>query len=130
MKRLKEGTVRKVSWSKYWIVQESFFWLLDYGEKYWWCVIAEKWFKTDYGSIPRILWWIFNPTKYNIYILHDAMYQEKVKFHIWESEYEVITREEADKILLEWLKYEWAWFIERYCIYIWVRIWWWIAWYF
>lgn len=130
MKRLKEWNVRKVSWTQYWVVEESFFWLLRYDNPYGWIVTAEKNFVTNYGSIPRILRPFFDPTKYNSYVLHDAMYAHKVKYHQANKEYMLLTRKEADIILLEWIRYEWAWFLERLFIYLGVRIGWWIAWHF
>ncbi len=130
MLKLKNWTVSKVWWTNYWIVDESFIWYLDYEDKKWWCIIAEKWFKTDYWSVPRILWSIFDKTKYNMYCLHDKMYSTQMKYHIWNKEFELLTRYEADMILLEWIAYEWAGFIERLCIYLWVRIGGFYSWYF
>ena len=130
MEKLKNWTVSKVWWTNYWIVDESFIWYLDYEDKNWWCIIAEKWFRTNYWSVPRILWSVFDKTKYNMYCLHDKMYSTQMKYHIWNKEFALLTRSEADMILLEWIAYEWAWFIERVCIYLWVRAFWWINWYF
>ena len=31
-------------------------------------------FKTNFGSIPRIFWWLFNPTAWTAYVLHDYLY--------------------------------------------------------
>ena len=128
MEKLKNWTVTKVWWTPYWIVDKDFIWYLDYGNKDWDCIIVEKWFRTNYGSIPRILWSIFDKTDYNSYIIHDKMYSTRVKYNIDKNIYYTITRSEADMILLEWIAYEWAWFIERLCIYLGVRAGGWYSW--
>jgi len=127
MKRLKEWTVRKVSGTPFWIVDESFFWIIDYTEKSW-VIIAEKGFVSNYWSIPRLLRFIFDPTRYNSYIIHDKLYEQKMAFNQHTHEYRLVSRAEADKILLEWIAYEWAKFFERLFIYLGVRIGGWIAW--
>lgn len=130
MEKLKNWTVSKIWGTPYWIVDDDFIWYLDYGNKDWDCVIVEKWFRTDYWSIPRLLWAIFDKTEYNSYIIHDKMYSTQMKYHIGRNEFELISRSEADMILLEGIAYEWAWFFERLFIYLWVRIGGWYSWYF
>jgi len=105
--------LQKVPNSKYWIVCEQFVWYIDYVNKK--CpIIVPIWLETDFASIPKVLHFIFNPTRYISYILHDKlMYDVKEK---------KITRKEADLILIEALRIEWASVAERICIYIWVRI--------
>jgi hypothetical protein len=128
MKRLKEWTVRKLSWTPFFKVDESFFWIIDYEDKDWYRIIAEKGFVTNFWSIPRLFRVFFDPTKYNSYVIHDVCYQEQVKYHKKYKEMELLTRKEADMILLEGLAYEWASTIEKFCIYFGVRLFWWIAW--
>ena len=128
MDKLKNWTVEKIGWTSLWRVVSPFFWLIDYEDKEGYMIIAEKDFVCNYGSIPRVLRWIFDPTRYNSYVIHDACYSSQVKYHKKTNEYVPLTRAEADKILLEGITYEWAWFIERFCIYFGVRVFWWIAW--
>ncbi len=130
MDKLKNGSVIKISWTSLWEVERSFFWLLDYFDKEQWMIIADKWFKTNYGSIPRLLRPIFDPTRYNSYVLHDAVYTKQMIYSPVCNEWTPITRSQADLCLLEWLAYEGAWFFERLFIYLGVRIGWWVAWYF
>lgn len=59
----------------------EFTWWLDYEEKDE-VVIVEQGFITDFGSIPRLLWWILNPTEWVSFLLHDNMYQ----YHIVNNE--------------------------------------------
>lgn len=128
MKRLKNGTISKISGTSLWKVEEEFYWLCDYEDKNGWKVIAESGFITDYWSIPWLFRIFFDPTRYNSYVLHDAMYSDKVKYHIGNSEWEYLTRTEADRILLEWITYEWAGVLEKWCIFLWVRLFWWMYW--
>lgn len=48
MKRLKNGTISKISGTSLWKVEEEFYWLCDYEDKNGWKVIAESGFITDY----------------------------------------------------------------------------------
>lgn len=105
----------KIPSSDYWVVKKAFYWYIDYKEKDI-KITVSKWFLTDFWSVPRILWSIFDKTKYISYILHDKMYSKE----FWIA----LTRKQADQILLEALHVEGASFIERTLIYIWVRIWW------
>lgn len=126
MKRLKNWTVRKVSGTPFWEVDEPFFWLQHYNDA--WMIVVEKWFKTNFWSVPRLLWWIFNPTRYNSYVIHDKAYDQKMIYNSSSREFRLLTRKECDDMLYDWLKYEWAGFIERWAIYLGVRLWWWVAW--
>ena len=110
--------VKHIPKSKYWIVEDSFIWYVDYKNKEW-KIEVPKWFKTDFGSIPFFLRCFLNPTKYISYIAHDWCYS---KLNL---QYNKI---ESDLILLEALEVEWASFIERYFIFMWVSIFWWIVW--
>lgn len=128
MEKLKNWLVEKIWGTSYWIVRKAFYWLFDYSDRHGWCIVADEWFKTNYGSIPRLFRVIFDPTRYNSYVIHDAGYTNKVKYRLDTCEYSPLTRKEADKQLLAGLYYEWAWFIERVCIYFAVRIFGFIAW--
>lgn len=128
MQRLKNWTVRKISWTPYFEVVDSFYWLLDYNYQNGFRIIAEKGFRTNYGSIPAIFRIIFDPTRYNSYVIHDEMYTHKRKFHQLTHRYHSLSREEADQILLDGITYEGAGLIERICIYLGVRAFGWIAW--
>jgi hypothetical protein len=128
MKRLKEGTVSKVSGTSYWKVEEAFFWLIDYEDKNKWMIVVSKGFVTNYWSIPKIFRIIFDPTRYNSYVIHDECYTNKVAYSPILDEYRRVSRSDADKMLLQGITYEWAWFFERLFIYLGVRLWWWIAW--
>lgn len=116
--------LQKVSFD-FFEVSTEFIWYLDYDSKNIF-VIVPKWFQTNFGSIPRIIRFIFTPTRYVWYILHDYMYTKWVKLQYQDNnEYVEVTydRKTADKILREAIKVEWAWFIERNLIYLGVRLW-------
>lgn len=73
MKKLtKAGSVKKISGTDFWEVRESFVWYIIYGadER----VVVKKGFRTNFGSIPRLFWWILSPTDWNAYVLHDYLY--------------------------------------------------------
>jgi hypothetical protein len=57
-------------------VREPFFWWIDYETKQD-KVTVEEGFQTDFGSVPRFLWSIINPTGWNAFVLHDYMYATK-----------------------------------------------------
>ncbi len=120
----RNGLLRKLEWDIFEVCEE-FFWYLDYSRKNP-LVIVPKGFKTNFGSIPKILRPIFNPVKYISFILHDNLYSEK-GIIIYQDDYEYnevnYTRKEADLILRAGLKVEGAWFFERNMIYWGVRIW-------
>lgn len=102
-------------------VREEFVWYLDYSTKKEYVVIP-RWFRTNFWSIPRILRFFFNPVQYISYLLHDYWYSKNAFICWWKYEARNFTRAEADMILLEALNVEWAWTLEKFCIYFWVRI--------
>ena len=115
--------------SDLWTVNSAFIWFLDYDKKDY-KIEVEKGMVSDFGSIPKILQNIFNPTKYIIYLAHDKIYKNSRvwrKESKWVLKSKVLTRKECDLVLLEWLKVEWASFIERWLVYIWVRTFWWLC---
>jgi len=106
-------------------VREEFIYYLDYSTKKEYVVIP-RWFRTNFGSIPRLLRFFFNPVQYISYLLHDYWYSKNAFICVWDFRARDFTRKEADMILLEALNVEWAWTIEKFCIYIWVRIFGWL----
>jgi len=123
----KNWLLKKIPRSNKWKVETEFVWFIDYNTKKEYVEI-HKWFKTDFGSIPKLLQNIFSPTEYISYILHDYLYSKnwcvKEKVYDWEIHLNY-TRKFADFILIEALKVEWASKIERLFIYLWVRLFWW-----
>lgn len=113
----KDGTLRKVSWTRKWVVVEPFRWWKEYDDHSKGSIVVEKDFETDMWSIPRIFWVFLDPTKWLAFVLHDYLYTKITT-----------TRKEADEILFEALLVEGCSKIEAYIIYMWVRIGGWIAW--
>jgi len=107
----KNGLLEKVPNSPYFEVKRQFVWYVDYKNRKW-EIKVEKWFYTDLWSIPAIFRPFFDRNHYVSFILHDSIYYNKP-----------VSRFVADGILREALKVEWAWFIERWLIYLWVRFW-------
>ena len=124
IKQFKEWTLIKKSATNLWIVKESFTWYIDYENKKWEVTVPE-WFEFDFWSIPRWLRWLFNPTKYLAYLLHDYLYNnlQKRKDKPITYNYE---RRIADDILYEALKVEGMIFIWRYIIWKAVHLFGWI----
>jgi len=120
------GLLKKIPNTNSFEVSQPFYWFVDYDNKKEIITVCE-WFKTDFWSIPKPLRIFFNPSRYIWYIMHDFLYSEIWTIyetnHAWTERH--YTRKEADLILLETLHLEWASFIERWLIYIWVRIWGW-----
>jgi len=113
--------LEKQIWNDLWTVKKSFQWIIDYDTKSY-TIIVPIWFETDLGSIPKPLWIFFDKTKYVWFILHDYMISQVGK-HIFSDKWvKTITRKIADEILIEAMNYEWASSIEKFFIYIWVRI--------
>lgn len=113
----KNWLLQKISNTNNFITKSEFFWIIDYknketSEK----IIVPKNFITDFGSIPRFLWWFFDKTRFVSYILHDFLYSKK---YYWN-----LNRKESDKILKEALKVEWMGFFKRNLVYFGVRIFW------
>lgn len=105
------GTLRKISWTKFFEVDEPFTF-----ETSMWNIIIQTWFRTDFWSIPQVLWFFFNPTKYVAYILHDYLYTYK---KVWDS---FITRLQADDLLFYTLDYEGCEFPEIQLVFWGVRL--------
>lgn len=122
-----EWSLIKKSWTRLFRVDKKFQWWLNYDNKRE-RVIVEAGFLTDFWSIPRFLWWLFNPTEWISYILHDQLYEDQYVL-IWDDQLKrYITRKEADQILYSALITEWTSKHYARCVYIWVRLWWWIRW--
>lgn len=122
-----EWSLIKKSGTRLFRVDKKFQWWLDYDNKRE-RVIVEAWFLTDFWSIPRIFWPIFNPTEWISYILHDQLYEDQYVLIGDDQLKRYITREEADQILRSSLIVEWAstWYANM--VYLWVRIGWWYRW--
>ena len=121
VKKYQDGTLAKKVGTNNWIVASEFVWYIDYNEKTKNFVIVEKGFETNFGSIPRPLWFLFNPTKYTAYILHDFLYLAKMitfeqKGNLIEAK--LITRKQADMILIEALEVEGMGKIGRLFVYL------------
>ena len=141
----KNWLLQKIPWTDYWIVKEEFIWFVNYETKLSYIIIP-KWFRTNFWSIPKLLQIIFSPTKYLAYVLHDYLYSKKariilsdkidsfdkeinslhVSFENWDKTeiYTIPNRKFADKTLREAIKVEWWIFLERFFIYLWVRMFW------
>jgi hypothetical protein len=98
-------------------------------------VMAGKGFETDFGSIPRFLWWLpsFHPNGRfrRAYVIHDKLYQEPVILN--RSAEGVVSvrichRDEADEILLEAITVLGANWVAKRLIYRGVRLGGWHAW--
>lgn len=121
VKIIKNWTLKKVIWTKYFSVSDSFaFLLIIYWKKY--IIRVPKWFITDFGSIPPIFFF-FDKSRYISYILHDFLYSLiwEILCISWELEYDQWT---ADEILFAWLKKEWMNTLWRVLVLLWLYIWW------
>ena len=118
------GTLRKIPWVRKFVVQEYFEWRIDYFDESKWRVIIPAWFATNFWSIPRILTWVYDPCEYLAYVLHDYLYSDIAVVTMIDGTTRVITREEADNILLEAIQVEGMSKILAYPVYWWVRIGW------
>jgi len=119
---LKEGTLIKKSWTNLWIVAQSFTWYINY-EKKEWEVIVPKWFEFDFWSIPRVLRWLFNPTKYLAYLLHDYMYNQLQQYKDDIKLYRH-NRYIADWVMAQALSIEGMGDLSISVIMLWVRLFW------
>ena len=144
------GTVKKIPNTDDWIVKEPFIFYIDYetkNEK----IIVPEWFKTNFGSIPRFLWFFMSPTQFVSYVIHDYLYSEdwyisifddekiskfsmdflKDWFFKWETYGSIdITNVErsrkwSDRILDIWLEIEGMNRFKRTLVYIALRLFWW-----
>jgi len=116
---IKNWTLKKIIWTKYFIVYEEFsFWMEAYWKKY--NINIPKWFLTDCGSIPPIFFY-FNKSKYISYIMHDFLYN-----YIWEiildGQSKKYNQLESDEILIAWLKTEGMNKIWRIQVLIWLSL--------
>lgn len=124
----KNWTLIKELGNNLWTVDGSFVWYLCYMTKGYY-IEVEHWFKTDFGSIPRPLWFFFDKTKYVSYILHDWLYSKpyiEKKVSSVSYQWVMITRKQCDDILIEWMYLEWASRVEIFFVYLWVRLFWWL----
>ena len=104
------GTLRKINSTNRWVVQEPFVWYIDYYDHSKWEVVIPAGYGTDFGTIPRILRPIFNPTAHLAYVLHDYIYEKDSDGN------HRFSREDADVILFQALRAEgmnivWALFV-------------------
>ncbi len=79
-----------------------------------------KGFKTDFASIPRLLWWIFPPATgkhRRAAVVHDYLYR-----------YQELPRKQSDDAFLELMFNDGVNWFSRYIIYLGVRIGGWYAW--
>lgn len=122
----KNWGVQKISGTPFWRVNMKFVWYLDYQKKNLQVVVSEDTI-TDFGSIPRFLWFIFNPTEWISYILHDELYRNKyVLAKDWKKI--IISREQADQILYQALLVEGCAVWSAKTQYVGLRLFWWIRW--
>ena len=120
---LKNNWLLKKINNKWWKIEDQFIWYIDYQDKEE-CVIVPEWFITNFWSIPKILRGFLDFTSL-WYILHDYLYAKEWKLLLTDSEIQVpITRSYADMVLRDALKVEWIWFIKRWLVWIWVRLFW------
>jgi hypothetical protein len=122
VKLKKNGLLQKIPASKYFVVQDEFEWYLSHDEREK-CVVVEKGFKTDFGSIPMLFQFVFSPTRYVAYILHDRLYKKDSWIHVKGNPGGIFspTRKISDQILREALKVEGMSFLGRWIVYIAVR---------
>lgn len=117
------GSVKKVSGTEYWIVSDPFVWWLDYEDRKE-CIVVEEGFRTNFWSVPKALWWLFNPTEWNWFVMHDWIYANKMAYNPFLDEYRPLSRKECDQILYEALLVEWEKKWKARLIYCGVRILW------
>lgn len=126
---LERGLFYKKSWTKFWYTAMKFSWFINYENKSWRITVPEN-FKTDFGSIPFFLLWVFNPTAYVSYVLHDYLYFTKGRFVNEDGITIKLSRKEVDKIMYEALLVENCNWISAIFQYYGVRVGGWIHWYF
>lgn len=102
-------TLEKIEWTNLWKVVKPYRWeIRNWKVKK---VVVDKWFITDFGSVPRPLWIVFNPTEYHSYVLHDYLYRNKL-----------VSRSLSDLSLQIGLLSEGAYWLEAYSIWMGVRL--------
>ena len=117
------GLLQKKEWTDdTFVVMSDFIFYIDYGTKKEY-VKVEKWFETNFWSIPIFIKPFLNPTAYISYIMHDYLYSIEAKIHTNEWEDYAPTRQLADELLREWIKIEWWTLLIRTCVYYGVRLW-------
>lgn len=124
VKLLEAGSLFKVSWGKWWIVDRAFIRYFNYEKQF----IAEsivvpKWYKTDFGSIPRYMQRLLSPTKRVAYILHDFMYTSLRQYIDNETLYDHY-RKIADDVMYDALIVEGMPEPLADVVYLWVRKFW------
>lgn len=88
-----------INWSDYWITTEDFHFINIKGDK----ETIPKWFITDFGSYPRLVWIFYTPlnlTYLKANLIHDYRYSNKYK---WD-----MTREQIDNEFLENYRNYWT----------------------
>lgn len=123
-----QWTLTKIIGTKRWRTASEFIWYLNYGDFKNNYVIVPRDFEHDFWSIPRMLWWLFNPTAYTAYILHDWLYENK-EYSVSEILKQSLTRKQADVMLIEALEVEGMGWVWRTMVYLAVRAFWWWYWY-
>jgi len=96
---IKNWDLKKIIWTKYFIVASSFLFLLDFfWKKY--IIKVLKWFVTDFWSIPQIFFF-FDKAGYASYIMHDYLYSFiwEITCINWKLKYDQML---ADDILIAW----------------------------
>lgn len=95
----------------------------------WVCV--DEGFVTDFGSIPRLLWWVRGLSPFGklrrAYVVHDRLYQRPL-VHVRTGGERPVTRKEADRILLEGCHVLGASWLNRRIVYRGVRLGGWASW--
>lgn len=145
---VKNWLLQKIPNSEDFIVMEEFMYYVDYNNKNY-QIIIPKYMRSNFGSIPPILRGMINPVKFISYILHDYLFSPDAKIYILNSEnykeslfmyspiyfnrkmsvtFVLPNRYSADNILRDAMKVEWACFIERNVVYVWLRLFWWVVW--
>jgi len=104
-------------------ITEEFVWFLNYENKKE-AVIVEKWFITNFWTIPFFCKNYLNYKSLS-YVLHDYCYSKEARIILINSWIKInITRYEADIILFNSLWVEWMIIYKRVLIFIFVRIFW------
>ncbi len=129
----KNGSLIKEIWTNKFIVDNEFVWYLDFNHKKEFVVI-EKWFETDFASIPRIFLPFFDKNRVSA-ILHDWLFtNKKVFFYDLEKNFEIRERKcwflEANVIYYRALLTEWVSRIEAILQFLGLMVWGWICFYF
>jgi hypothetical protein len=110
------------------LIDKCIFHLTDANGPEWVCV--EEHFVTDFGSIPRLLWWVRGLSPFGrlrrAYVVHDQLYQRPCVQS--KAGTRPVARKEADRILLEGCHVLGASWLNRRIIYRGVRLGGWVTW--